>query len=63
VLLADEVVEEAIYDTQALRNFSGADPCQTSAPSTKSNGHGRDTEIYQTKKGTQWHLEPTSDGI
>ena len=41
--LADEAVEDAFYDSQALRGFAGIDL-------------NRDPEMHQTKKGNQWHF-------
>src|ERR1035437_2362146 len=105
--LADEAVEDAIYDSQALRNFMNIDLSHMSVPdattlmgfrhlleahdltkamlvevnvmlmergllmtkgtlidatiiaapsSTKNEGHARDPEMHQTKKGNQWHF-------
>lgn len=105
--LADEAVEDAIYDSQALRHFMDIDLSRQSVPdattlmgfrhlleandlpqamlvevnamliergllmnkgtlvdatliaapsSTKNQGHARDPEMHQTKKGNQWHF-------
>jgi len=105
--LADEAVEDAVYDSQGLRNFMGIDLSIQSVPdattlmgfrhlleandltkamlvevnvmlmergllmtkgtlvdatliaapsSTKNKEHGRDPEMYEAKKGNQWHF-------
>ena len=105
--LADEALEDALYDSQALRDFVGIDLSRESVPdattllkfrrlllandltkalfeeinahlaeqgllmragtimdatiiaapsSTKNEGHARDPEMHQTKKGNQWHF-------
>ena len=41
--LADEALEDALYDSQALRGFAGI-------------GLNRDPEMHQTKKGNQWYF-------
>ncbi|WP_144981305.1 IS5 family transposase [Halomonas sp. C22] len=61
--LADEALEDAIYDSQAMRDFIGIDlaiesvPDATivaAAPSTKNKAKQRDPAMKQTKKGNQW---------
>ena len=105
--LADEALEDALYDSQALRDFVGVDLSRESVPdattllkfrhllqhndltralfeeinahlgekgllmragtivdatiiaapsSTKNEGHARDPEMHQTRKGNQWHF-------
>src|SRR5919112_924748 len=41
--LSDEGLEDALYDSQALRGFAGMQL-------------NRDPEMHQTKKGNQWHF-------
>ena len=63
--LADEALEDAVYDSQAMRAFLGinlaADPVPDAtiihAPSsTKNKDRSRDAEMHQTKKGNQWYF-------
>ena len=63
--LSDEGVEDAIYDSYAMRKFMGIsffeqdvpDATLISAPSsTKNAKKKRDSEMRQTKKGNQWHF-------
>ena len=62
--LADEALEDTIYDSQAMRGFAGIDlggrssvpdSAMIAAPSSTKNKSGeRDPEMHQTKKGNQW---------
>ncbi|MGQ0619856.1 MAG: IS5 family transposase [Panacagrimonas sp.] len=63
--LSDEGIEDAIYDSQAIRRFVGIDlghdavPDATilNAPSSTKNREGvRDPEMHQTKKGNQYYF-------
>lgn len=62
--LSDEGMEEAIYDSYAIRSFLGInfideqipDATIIAAPSSTKNKDGkRDPEMHQTKKGNQWY--------
>ncbi len=62
--LSDEGVEDAIYDSYAMRSFmridfmeeSVPDATIISAPSSTKNATGkRDPEMHRTKKGNQWY--------
>lgn len=64
--LSDEGVEDAIYDSYAMRKFMGInffeqdvpDATLISAPSSTKNAEKkRDPEMHQTKKGNQWHFD------
>ena len=64
--LADEALEDALYDSQAMREFAGIDLSQQDVPdattiiaapsSTKNCKAERDPEMHQTKKGNEWHF-------
>jgi IS5 family transposase len=63
--LADEAVEDALYDSQALRDFCGINLAKESVPdatliaapsSTKNKERERDPAMRQTKKGNQWYF-------
>ena len=63
--LADEALEDVIYDSQAMRDFVGIDLAIESivdativaaAPSTKNKAKQRDPEMKQTRKGNQWYF-------
>ena len=63
--LSDEGMEDAIYDSHAIRQFVGIDLGRESAPdatliaappSTKNRDKQRDPEMHQTKKGNQWYF-------
>ena len=63
--LSDEGVEDAIYDSYAMRKFMGInffeqdvpDATLISAPSSTKNAEKkRDPEMHQTKKRNQWHF-------
>ena len=62
--LSDEGIEEAVYDSYAMRSFLGInfideqvpDATIIAAPSSTKNKEGkRDPEMHQTKKGNQWY--------
>ncbi len=70
--LSDEGVEDAIYDSQAMRRFVGIDLAEkglllregtivdatliAAPPSVKNRDKKRDPAMHQTKKGNQWHF-------
>jgi IS5 family transposase len=63
--LSDEMVEDSIYDSHAMKKFMGVsfgkeqapDATIIKAPSSTKNASGkRDPEMHQTKKGNEWHF-------
>src|SRR5664279_3227127 len=64
--LSDPGVEEALYDSAAMRDFAGIDLGHEAAPdettiihapsSTKNASKTRDPEMHQTRKGNQWYF-------
>jgi len=55
--LADEALENAIYDSKAMREGTIVDAIiVVAAPSTKNKAKQRDPEMKQTQKGNQWYF-------
>jgi IS5 family transposase len=70
--LADAALEDALYDSQALRGFARLDLTArglllregtlvdatliAAPPSTKNKAKQRDPEMHQTRKGNQWYF-------
>ena len=63
--LADEALEDALYDSQALQGFARLDLQAEGVPdatliaapsSTKNQAKQRDPEMHQTRKGNQWYF-------
>src|SRR6266481_2597129 len=63
--LADEALEDTLYDSQAMQGFARIDLAAegvadatfiAAPPSTKNKEKKRDPEMHQTRKGQQWYF-------
>ena len=70
--LSDEGIEDALYDSHAIRRFVGIDLAReglllregtivdatliAAPPSTKNRDRARDPDMHQARKGKQWHF-------
>ena len=54
--LSDPATEDAIYDSYAMRKFTGIEFMTESVPdeTTKNTDKARDPEMHRTKKGNEW---------